>query len=67
MNKEYICVTIREYVNGYGVTVSDTVKGEYLVDEVTEDRVTALKALKQWVDGEIVKDLKRRQQYASEM
>jgi hypothetical protein len=66
MSKEYTCITIREATNGYGVTVS-LADFETPVDIVCEERIDGLKALKQWVDGEIIKDLKRRQLYASEM
>jgi len=66
ISKEYVCITLREANNGYGVTLS-TVDGKQPIDEVHEERIEALKALKQWVDGEILIELKRRQSNASTM
>jgi hypothetical protein len=58
-----ITITIDEYVNGFGVRVHEKYDG-YAINEFHEEKIDALKAVNTYINTELIKDLKRRQQNA---
>jgi hypothetical protein len=58
-----LTITIDEYVNGFAVRVHEKYDG-YAVNEIHEEKIDAIKAAVSYLNQEIFKDLKRRQQNA---
>lgn len=62
-----ITITIDEYINGFGVRVFDSKRGEYAVDEIHEERLEALKAVERYFIPELLKEYDLRKSNASLM
>ncbi len=60
---KFIQITIDSYINGDAVRIIDG--SDMPLNEVHEERLEALNAVKTWLNNEIFEELKRREHHAS--
>jgi hypothetical protein len=66
MSKELTTIVLREAVNGYSV-ICTTSHWLMPIDIVCDERIEGLKAIKTWVEGELLLEYKKREYHASDI
>jgi len=60
-----ISLNITEHINGFSVVLYDWKTGKKVLDEIHEEKVTALRAVRNWVNDELREEFNRRISNAS--